>query len=81
MVRSPVAGRVDYFTEMCSGSGAGSYLRPIDFVYHSYLGLRVMTTKKKEGGICLRGLKYCVIEYEVYRKCDIEFVDLHLRGF
>ena len=34
-----------YFTEMCSGSEAGSYLRLIDFVYHSTLGLSV--TKKK----------------------------------
>jgi len=24
----------NYFTEMCSGSEAGSYLRLIDFVYH-----------------------------------------------
>ena len=31
-----------YFTEMCSGSEAGSYLRLIDFVYHSTLGLRVI---------------------------------------
>jgi len=31
---------------LCSGSEAGSYLRPIDFVYHSTLGLRVI--KKKE---------------------------------
>ena len=31
---------------MCSGSEAGSYLRLIDFVYHSTLGLRVI--KKKE---------------------------------
>ena len=30
---------------MCSGSEAGSYLRLIDFVYHSALGLR--GTKKK----------------------------------
>ena len=30
-----------YFTEMCSGFEAGSYLRLIDFVYHSTLGLRV----------------------------------------
>ena len=27
--------------EMCSGSEAGSYVRLIDFVYHSTLGLRV----------------------------------------
>jgi len=35
---------------MCSGSEAGSYLRLIDFVYHSTLGLRVIT-KKKEGTV------------------------------
>ena len=33
-------------TEMCSGSEAGSYLRLIDFVYHSTLGLRVIKKKK-----------------------------------
>jgi len=38
----------NYFTQMCSGSEAGSYLRRIDFVYHSTLGLGVMK-KKKEG--------------------------------
>jgi len=32
---------------MCSGSEAGSYLRLIDFVYHSTLGLRVTKKKKK----------------------------------
>ena len=32
---------------MFSGSEAGSYLRLIDFVHHSTLGLRVMTKKKK----------------------------------
>ena len=36
----------NYFTEMCSGSEAGSYLRLIDFVYHSTLGLRVIKKKK-----------------------------------
>ena len=36
-----------YFTEMCSGSEEGSYLRLIDFVYHSTLGLRVIKKKKK----------------------------------
>jgi len=39
-----------YFTETCSGSKAGSYLRLVDFVYHLILGLRVMKTKKKKGG-------------------------------
>ena len=37
---------LNYFTEMCSGSDAGSYLRLIDFVYHSTLGLRVIKKKK-----------------------------------
>jgi len=35
----------NYFTEMCSGSEAGSYSRLIDFVYHSMLGLRVIKKK------------------------------------
>jgi len=37
---------------MCSGSEAGSYLRLIDFVYHSTLGLREIKKRKKmsEGG-------------------------------
>ena len=35
-----------YFTETCSGSEAGSYLRRIDFVYHSTLDLRVIKKKK-----------------------------------
>jgi len=38
------------FTEMCSGSEAGSYLRRIDFVYHATLVLRVKRKKKKKGG-------------------------------
>ena len=36
----------NYLTEMCSGSDAGTYLRLIDFVYHSTPGLRVI---KKRG--------------------------------
>ena len=35
------------FTEMCSGSEAGSYLRLIDFVYHSTLGLRVLKKRRR----------------------------------
>ena len=35
---------------MCSGSEAGSYLRLIDFVYHSTLGLRVIKKKRGETG-------------------------------
>jgi len=37
----------NYFTEMCSGSEAGSYLTLIDFVYHSTLGVRVIKEKKR----------------------------------
>jgi len=33
---------------MCSGFEAGSYLRLIDFGFHSTLGLRVIKKKKKE---------------------------------
>ena len=45
-----VPGRFEnnYFTEMCSASEAGSYLRLIDFVYHPTLGLRVIKKKKKK---------------------------------
>jgi len=32
---------------MCSGSEEGSYLRLIDFVYHSTLGLRVIKKTKR----------------------------------
>jgi len=32
---------------MCSGSEAGSYVRLIDFVYHSALGLRVIKKKRR----------------------------------
>ena len=38
-------GPVTYFTEVYSGSEAGSYLRLIDFVYHATLGLRVLKKK------------------------------------
>jgi len=41
----------NYFTEMCSGSEAGSYLRLIDVVYHSTLGSSVI--KKKKGATIL----------------------------
>jgi len=41
----------NYFTEMCSGSEAGSYLR---LLYHSTLGLRVITKNKKLQGAGVR---------------------------
>jgi len=37
----------NYFTEMCSGSEAGSHLRLIEFVYHSVLGLGVIKKKSE----------------------------------
>ena len=43
----------NYFAEMCSGSETGSYLRPIDFVYHSTLGLRVIKKKKNGRGLTI----------------------------
>ena len=36
----------NYFTKTCSDYEAGPYLRLIDFVCHSPLGLRVMKMKK-----------------------------------
>ena len=46
------------FTEMCSGSEAGSYLRLIDFVYHSTLGLRVIKKKNLVGDVLVEGLHF-----------------------
>jgi len=40
-------GRIMQVRLLCSGSEAGSYLRLIDFVYHSTLGLRVIKKKKQ----------------------------------
>ena len=37
----------NHFTEMCSGSQAGSYSRLIDFVYLSTRGLRVIKKNKR----------------------------------
>ena len=42
----------NYFTEMCSGSEAVSYLRIIDFVYHSTLGLRVIQHERRCNAEC-----------------------------
>jgi len=38
--------------EMCGCSEAGSYLRLIDFVYHSTPGLRVIKKKKRNHTSC-----------------------------
>jgi len=37
------------------GSEAGSYLRLIDFVYHSTLGLRLNNNKKRRRGFRVEG--------------------------
>ena len=39
----------NYFTEMCSGSEACSYLRLVDFVCHSTLGLKVIKRERERG--------------------------------
>ena len=60
----------DGITEMCSGSEAGSYLRLIDFVYHSTLGLRVIKKKKR---ITASQMQYCaekVCEINFYAHCS-----------
>jgi len=36
---------------VCSGSEAGSYFRPIDFVYYSTLGLRVIKRERDLRGV------------------------------
>jgi hypothetical protein len=41
-----------YFMEMCSGFKAGSYLRLIDFVYHSTLGWRLIKKRRRRHGLC-----------------------------
>ena len=38
----------NYFTEMCSGSEGGSYLRLIDCVHHSILGFIVMKKRRRD---------------------------------
>jgi len=49
----------NYFTEMCSGSEAGSYSRRINFVNHSSLGLRVKN-KKEQDALTPAPPQYCI---------------------
>ena len=44
--RAVVLAFENYFAEMRSGSGAGSYSRLIDLMCHPTLGLRVIKKKK-----------------------------------
>jgi len=59
----------NYFTEMCSGSQAGSYVRLTDFAYHSTLGLRVIKKKKKKGPKAPTRLKSECLFEEVLVRC------------
>ena len=53
--KAPVTAKLGAcFTEMYSGSEAGSYSRLVDFRYHSVLGVReIKKKKKKNSGVCL----------------------------
>jgi nucleoside-specific outer membrane channel protein Tsx len=51
----------NYFAKMWSGSEEGSYLRFIDFVYHSTLGSRV-TNKKKQVQDAVLSVSYFVFQ-------------------
>jgi len=57
---------------MCSGSEAGSYLRRIDLVYHSTLGVRVIKKKKKQKdqGAPGRGRPKAFETSHVERRCS-----------
>jgi len=54
---------------MCSGSEAGSYLRLIDFVYHSILGLRVIKKKKVGTPHAIRNLNGDQDPYNLSIRC------------
>jgi len=65
-----------YFTEMCSGPEAGSYLRLIDFVYHSTLGLRVIKKTRRLTTWSGRGYMGRYISAVTFR--PVHFRKLHL---
>jgi len=57
---------------MCSGSEAGSYLKLIDFVYHSTLGLRVITKKgRSPAGVGRRRDGPVRLAVDLFRKVDV----------
>ena len=53
----------NYFPEMCSGSEAGSYLRLIDFVYHS----TYLEREDRGDGVAQRECELCLR----FRKVDV----------
>ena len=54
---------------MCSGSEAGSYIRLIDFVHQSTLGLRVIK-KKKKGIVKVQKGKLLIMYCRVRHRAD-----------
>jgi len=58
---------------MCSASEAGSYLRLVDFVCHSTLGLRVIKKKKKPEAV-----RRCSADLVAQEWCEMA-LDLTLR--
>ena len=69
----------NHFTEMCSGSEAGSYERLMDFVYHSSLGLRVIQKKQKArrlaGTLTDSGLRVVVFSWLLER--NLVYAEAH----
>ena len=63
---------------MCSGSDAGSYLRLIDFVYHSNLGLREIKEKEEvEWSPSISDLKRA----RVHKMGAPTYIDTHIQGY
>ena len=58
----------NYFTEMCSGSEEGSYLRLIDFVYLSTLGLRLIK-KRSRRNLFLGCWVWCLVFRSEFGPC------------
>ena len=61
---------------MCSGSEAGSYLRLIDFVYHSTLVLRVINNKK----IQFYQIQFDQIQFDKTQFDQIQFDKIQLES-
>jgi len=62
----------NYFTEMCSGSEAGSYLRLIDFVYHPTLGLRVIKKRRERRDLAPDWVELFVVLPQLARERSLD---------
>jgi len=60
-VYMPPQFKNNYFTEMYSGSEAGSYLRRMGFLYHSTLGLRVIKKRREPDTLRFPGTQHSVL--------------------